>query len=129
MSFKILKTVADLMSTKHGSMPVSVLLIQIIVQNISRLAFLLLLKVCKSCAIGLPNTTVLMFAWNLPVSIGFLFLISWRRITFGLLFPTPNIPSLKKATRRIVRMPSGFVIYICAEWLNLLLFHLLTSVN
>lgn len=28
----------------------------------------------------------------------------------------PNIPSLKKATRRIARMPSGSVIYICVEW-------------
>ena len=65
------------MSTKLGSMPVSVLLIQTIVYNISKLVFLPLLKTCKSCIIGLPNTTVLMFAWNLPVSIGSLFLISF----------------------------------------------------
>lgn len=42
---------------------------------------------------------------------------------------TPNIPSLKKATRLTAKMLNGFVIYICAEWLNLPLFHLLTSVN
>ena len=72
---------------------------------------------------------VLMSVWNLPASTGFLFLIFWRRIISGLLFLTPNIPGLKRATRLIVRMPGGFAIYICAEWSNLPLFHLLTSVN
>ena len=70
MSFKILKiTVVDLMSIKPGSLLASVLPILTVVQNISRLAFLPLPKVCKSCVTGLPNITVRMFAWNLPVSI------------------------------------------------------------
>lgn len=64
------------MSTKHGSMPVSVLLIPIIVQSISNLAFLPSLKDCMSCVTGLQNTTVKMYAWNLPESIGSLFSIS-----------------------------------------------------
>ena len=77
MSFKILKkTAVDLMSIKPGSLLASVLPILTVVQNISRLAFLPLLKVCKSCVTGLPNTTVLMSVWNLPASIGFLFSIS-----------------------------------------------------
>ena len=117
------------MSIKPGSLLASVLPILTIVQNISRLAFLPLLKVCKSCVTGLLNITALTFAWNLLVSIGSQFLMSWSRITSGLLFLTPNIPSLKKATRQIARMPSGFVIYTCAEWLSLPLFHLPTSVN
>lgn len=63
------------MSTKLGSMPVLVLLILTVAQNIGKLAFLPLLKVCKSCVTGLPNIIVTMFVWNLPASIGFLFLI------------------------------------------------------
>ena len=117
------------MSTKPRSMPVSVSQIHLNVQSIKKLASLPLPKVCRSCVTGFLNTTVWMSAWSLPISIGSLFLIFWRRITSGLLFPIPNIPSLKKAIRLIVRMPSGFVIYICVEWLNLPLFHLLTSVN
>ena len=58
------------MSTKHGFMPVSVSRIPIIVQSISRLAFLPFLKVCISCVSGLLNTTVTMSVWNLPASIG-----------------------------------------------------------
>lgn len=61
------------MSTKHGSMTASVLLIPTIVQSISKIAFLPLQKVCKSCVIGLQNIIVTIIAWNLPVSIGFLF--------------------------------------------------------
>lgn len=41
----------------------------------------------------------------------------------------PKYTKPKKATRRIARMPSGFVIYICLEWLNRPLYHLLTFVN
>ena len=48
------------MSTKPGSMPVLVLLISTDVQNISKLAFLPLLKDCKSCVTGLLNITVTM---------------------------------------------------------------------
>lgn len=117
MSFKILKIIAvDLMSTKHGFMPALVLRIPAAVQSISKLAILPFPKVCKSCVIGLQNITVLMSAWNQPASTGFLFLISWRRITFGLLFLIPNTRSLKKAIRLTARMPGGFVIYIYAEW-------------
>ena len=71
---------------------------------------------------GWLKTNAMMFVWNLQVSIGFLFLIFYRRITSGLLFLTPNISSLKKATRQIVKMPNGFVIYICVELLSLPLF-------
>ena len=48
---------------------------------------------------GFINTTVLMSAWNLPVSTGSLFLMFWRRITSGSLFPTPDIPSPKKTNK------------------------------
>ena len=64
------------MSTKPGSMPVLVLPIPTEVHNISKLAFLPLLKDCKSCVTGLLNITVTMCAWNLPASIGFQFSIS-----------------------------------------------------
>ena len=53
----------------------------------------------------------------------------WRRITSGLLFLTPNIPNLKKVTRQIARMPSGFVTYTCVVWSSLPLFLRLTSVS
>ena len=111
-----------LRSTKLGSMPALVVLIPTNGQSINKLAFLPLQKGCRSCVTGLLNTTVMMFVWNLQVSIGFLFLIFYRRITSGLLFLTPNISSLKKATRQIVKMPNGFVIYICVELLSLPLF-------
>ena len=117
------------MSIKLGSLLASVLPILTVVQSISRPAFLPLQKVCRSCVTGLRNTTVMMSVWNLPASFGSLFLISWRRITSGLLFPTPNIPSPKKETRQTARMPSGFVIYTCVEWSSLPLFHLPTSGN
>ena len=64
------------MSTKHRSMPVSVLPIPIIVQSISRLTFLPLPKDSMSCVTGLPNITAKIFAWNLPGSIGSLCSIS-----------------------------------------------------
>ena len=64
------------MSIKLGSLLVSVLPILTDVQSINKRAFLLLLKVCKSCVIDLPNTIVLMSVWNLPVSIGSQFLMS-----------------------------------------------------
>ncbi len=38
------------------------------------------------CVTGLLNITVLIFAWNLPVSTRSLFSISWRSITHRLLF-------------------------------------------
>lgn len=101
------------MSTKLGSMPVSASRIPLSVRSTKKLAFLPFPKVCKSCATGFPNTTVRMSAWNLPVSTESLFLIFWRRITSGLLFPIPNIPSLKRVAKQIVRMPGGFVIYTC----------------
>ncbi len=87
------------MSTKPGSMPVSALRIPLNVQSINKPAFLPLPKDCMNCVFGLLNTIVLMSVWNLPVSIGSLFLISWRRITSGLLFLIPNIPSLKKGNK------------------------------
>jgi len=75
------------MPTKHGSLPVSISLIPTTAQYISRSAFLPLRKDCKSCVTGLPSITVMMSVWNLLASIGSLFLMSWRRITSGLLFP------------------------------------------
>ena len=97
-------------------MHVSVLLIPTDVQNTGRLAFLPLPEVCRSCATGLPNMIVLMSVWNPPASIGFRYLIFLRRITSGLLFLIPNIQNLKKVTKLIVRMPSGFAIYTNAVW-------------
>lgn len=81
------------MSTKHGFMPVSVSRIPIIVQSISRLAFLPFLKVCISCVSGLLNTTVTMSVWNLPASIGSLFSISESNTKSGLLYPIRNTPN------------------------------------
>ena len=66
---------ADLTSTKHGFMPASVLQILTAVLSINKLAFLPFQKDYKSCVTGSQNITVLMFAWNQPASIGFLFLI------------------------------------------------------
>ena len=48
---------------------------------------------------GLLNITVMMSAWSLPASIGSLFLMSWRRITSGLLFHTPNIQKPQKGNK------------------------------
>lgn len=104
------------MSTKHGSLPALVLRILTVVQSISKLAFLPFQRDYKSCVTGLQNITVLMSAWNQPASTGFLFLISWRRITSGLLFLIPNTRNLKKTIRLIVKMPDRFVIYICVKW-------------
>lgn len=66
---------ADLMSTKHGFMPASVLPILTAEQSISKLAFLPFQKGCKSCVTGLQNIIVRMSVWNQPASIGSLFLI------------------------------------------------------
>ena len=64
------------MSIKLGSLPALVLPILTGVPNISKLAFLLLRKVCKRCVAGLLNITALTSVWNLPVSIGSRFLMS-----------------------------------------------------
>ena len=73
---KLSKIIApDLMSTKHGFMPASVLPIFTAEQSISKLAFLPFQKACKSCVNGLQNIIVRMSAWNQPASIGSLFLI------------------------------------------------------
>lgn len=69
------------MSTKHGSLPVSVSLIPTTAQNISRPTFLPLPKDCRSCVTGLPNIATMMSAWSLLAGIESLFLMSWRRIT------------------------------------------------
>ena len=66
---------ADLMSTKHGFMPASVLPILTADQSISKLAFLPVQKGCKSSVPGLQNIIVRMSVWNQPASIGSLFLI------------------------------------------------------
>ena len=73
------RTAVDWMSTRHGSTPVSESPTQTDAQSISRLAFLLLQKDCKSCLTGLPNTTVPMFVWNPPASSGFRYSTSWKR--------------------------------------------------
>ena len=67
------------MSTKPGFMPVSELPTQTGVLSISKLAFRPLPKDYKSWLTGLPNTTVLMFAWNLPVNSGYQCSISSKR--------------------------------------------------
>ena len=77
MLFEILKiTIVDLTSTKPRSMPVSALRIPLNVQSINKPASLPLPKDYRSCVTGLLNTIVLTFVWNLPVSIGSLFLMS-----------------------------------------------------
>ncbi len=68
MSFKIIA--ADLMSTKHGFMPASVLPILTAGQSISKLAFLPFQRDYKSCVTGLLNITVPMSVWNQPASTG-----------------------------------------------------------
>ena len=55
------KIAVDLMSIKHGFMPVSELLIPMVVLIINKLAFLSLAKDCKSWLIGLLNTVVTTF--------------------------------------------------------------------
>ena len=47
---------------------------------------------------------------------GFRFSISYRLTTYGLLYLTLNIPSLKKVTKPTARMQSGFATCICAVW-------------
>ena len=51
--------------------------------------------------------------WSPPASIGALFLTSWKS---PVLSPwlIPNIPSLKRGTNRIERMPNGSATYSCA---------------
>lgn len=108
------------MSKKLGPMYTSALPISTNVQNINKPTFLSLPKICKSRVIGLINMTLDKYDCNdaCMESTGkhqIPFLIFWRRITVGLLFLIQNIPSLKKATRQIVKTPSEFVIYICVE--------------
>ncbi len=67
-------TAVDLMSTKHGSMSVSVLLIPTIELGTNRLAFLPLQE--DSCVTGLPSTTAKRSAWNQLANTGSLFSIS-----------------------------------------------------
>ena len=73
------------MSTKHGFLPVLELPMQTDVPSISRHASHPLPKDYRNWLTGLRNTTVATFAWDLPASTGFLFLIFWRRITSWLL--------------------------------------------
>ena len=52
-----------------------------------------------------------------------------KRITSGLLFPIPNIPSPRKAIRLTAKMPDGSVTSICVVWSSLPLSLLLISVS
>ena len=61
------------MSTKPGSMPASVLLIQTAEQIISKLVSHLFQKDYGNCLTGLQNIIVLKFVWNLLASTGFQF--------------------------------------------------------
>lgn len=115
----------DLMSTKHGFMLASVSLIQRAELITSKLVSLLFPKVWRNCVISLQNTIVLKFVWNLPASIGSLYLIFWKKQIFLLFLLIPNIRNYKKETRLTERMRNEFVIYSCVKWLNLPLFHLL----
>ena len=91
----------------------------------SKLVSLLFPKVWRNCVISLQNTIVLKFVWNLPASIGSLYLIFWKKQIFLLFLLIPNIRNYKKETRLTERMRNEFVIYSCVKWLNLPLFHLL----
>ena len=113
------------MSTKHGFMLASVSLIQRAELITSKLVSLLFPKVWRNCVISLQNTIVLKFVWNLPASIGSLYLIFWKKQIFLLFLLIPNIRNYKKETRLTERMRNEFVIYSCVKWLNLPLFHLL----
>lgn len=118
-------TAVGLMSTKHGFMLASVSLIQRAELITSKLVSLLFPKVWRNCVISLQNTIVLKFVWNLPASIGSLYLIFWKKQIFLLFLLIPNIRNYKKETRLTERMRNEFVIYSCVKWLNLPLFHLL----
>ena len=67
---KLISSKVDLMSTKHGFMPASVLPIPMAVRNISKPASLPFQMDYRSCLTGLTNITALTSAWNLPASIG-----------------------------------------------------------
>ena len=114
-----------LMSTYDGFLLASVSLIQRAELITSKLVSLLFPKVWRNCVISLQNTIVLKFVWNLPASIGSLYLIFWKKQIFLLFLLIPNIRNYKKETRLTERMRNEFVIYSCVKWLNLPLFHLL----
>ena len=66
------------MSTKHGSLPVSVSLNPIIVQNINRPAFIPFREISRNYVTGLPSI-IRGAARNLPINIESLLLMSSRK--------------------------------------------------
>lgn len=106
------RTAADSTSTKHGSLPASVLPMRRTGQCITRIVSLPSQRDCWNCRPGLPNITVRKSAWNRPASIGSQCLTSLKRpATASLLIR--NTQSPKKVTRRIARTPNGSVISSC----------------
>ena len=61
---------------------------------------------------GLLNILVPKFVWSHPVNTGFLYSISLRKPAGSRLL-IQNIRNLRRVTKQIVRMQSGFVIYLC----------------
>ena len=61
---------------------------------------------------GLLNIPVPKFVWNHPVNTRFLYSISLRKPAGSRLL-IQNIRNLRRVTKQIVRMQSGFVIYLC----------------
>lgn len=110
------KIAVVLMSTKPGFMLVSVLPIQTAELITSKLVSRLFLKDSRNCLTDLLNITVLKFVWNLPASIGSLFLMFLRKQMSLLSFLTLNIPNHKKEIRPIVRILNGSAIYSCVIW-------------
>ena len=94
------------MFTKPGSLHVLVSLMQMVVLNTLRNDSRPFHEDCVSFPNGLQNTIVLMSAWNLPVSIGFLFLTSLKRLVMSCLL-IPSIQSHKKAIKPTARMLNG----------------------
>lgn len=101
------------MSTRLGSLPVSVLLTPIIVLSIRRLVSSPFQKDCRNCETNLLNTTIGISVWNLLVSIGTLYITFWRNITFGLPFLAQVQKHMKQEILRISDLYASTLNLIC----------------
>ena len=72
----------------------------------------------RNCVIGLQSITVLKSVWNLPASIGSLYLMFWKRQIILWFLLIQNIQNLKKEIRPTERMRNGFATCSCVKWSN-----------
>ena len=114
IAFKFfVSTVVDWMSTRPGSLPVSVLPMPTAGQCIKKRDFLPSQKVCGNLPHGLPLITVRTCAGNQPASTGSRYSISLKKHAMLYLL-TPSTRNLKREIKPTVRMRNGSVIYLCA---------------